>query len=289
MKKIEIKFSPSASHGLLKKVPQRQEVGTVLDEDCEIVANGKTVAVYILLSEQQVQGMRYCAENAKVSASRRSQGLPQKAAVFGPVPRKPNMGQDYCRFTKQSFQQKEMLPFISAHSEFVNGVYSQFFPAEFQEACQWSNQNINKDWKWLKGPYTNCNFNVNQAIPYHTDTANTAGNLSNVLILKKGIQGGELVCPELGLTFSQRDRAFILFEGKTILHGVRPIQKAHGHSNPYRASIVLYTLQNLKHCLCKPEELARAQQSVHTKTARTHQERKALLEPYRPKHLRKPT
>lgn len=288
MRKVEVKIKPCSSE-LVKKVPQHSELGTVVDETCEIVANGKTIAVYMLLSETQVQGMRYCAENAKVSASRRSQGLPQKAAVFGPVPRKPNMGQDYCRFTKQSSSQRELLPFIYAYSQFVSQIYSQFFPVEFEAACEWSNKNIKSDWNWLNGPYTNCNFNVNQAIPYHTDTANTAGNLSNVLILKKGIQGGELVCPELGLTFSQRDRAFILFEGKTILHGVRPIQKAPGCSNPYRASIVLYTLQNLKHCLCKPEELARAQQSVHTKTARTHQERKALLEPYRPKHLRKAT
>ncbi len=59
-----------------------------------------------------------------------------------------------------------------------------------------------------------------------SDTGNFKGVYSNVMILKRGVGGGGLVCPEFDLAFAQDGRALILFDGESVIHGVGPIKQA---------------------------------------------------------------
>jgi hypothetical protein len=116
-------------------------------------------------------------------------------------------------------------------------------------------ESVHADWRPTNTPFTTCNFNVNHAIKYHRDSGNFKGVFSNVLILKDGIAGGQLVFPELGIAFEQADGALGIFDGQKWIHGVTALQKTK--PNGYRASIVYYALSGMKDCYPYKEEVAR--------------------------------
>ncbi|MEM9995406.1 MAG: hypothetical protein AAGE79_14910, partial [Acinetobacter pittii] len=55
----------------------------------------------------------------------------------------------------------------------------------------------------IKGtPFTGGVINKNTALGYHRDSANTKDGISCMVILKKGVAGGELILPELNIGFA---------------------------------------------------------------------------------------
>jgi len=65
------------------------------------------------------------------------------------------------------------------------------------------------------------------------------------------------VFPEYGFALAQEDSYLAIFDGQSEIHGVMPIIKTK--ENPYRASIVYYTLENMKHCYPFKMEVERLQ------------------------------
>ena len=59
---------------------------------------------------------------------------------------------------------------------------------------------------------------------------------------------------------SQDDGYLSIFDGQKEIHGVMPISQIE--TNPYRASIVYYSLEQMKHCYPYKEELARLQKKA---------------------------
>ena len=118
---------------------------------------------------------------------------------------------------------------------------------------------------------------MNHAIPYHVDGGNFKSALSNVLILKQNISGGELVLPEYGITLSQRDRALCIFDGQSIIHGVRPIIVERQDQPHYRASIVYYSMHGMRLCLDKKEEYNRLKKIRTEKESRSTEDRNQLV------------
>jgi hypothetical protein len=148
--------------------------------------------------------------------------------------------------------------------EVLTNIYKEHLPEQFQHDVATINENVNSDYLLKeKQPFATANINVNHAIKYHRDTGNFRGNLSNVLILKDGIIGGELVFPEYGFALSQEDSFLAVFDGQNEIHGVMPIIKTK--ENPYRASIVYYTLENMKHCYPFKMEVERLQKLSTTR------------------------
>ena len=129
----------------------------------------------------------------------------------------------------------------------LTDIYKTHLPEQFTHDLKTITENVNQDYLLKENqPFATANINVNHAIKYHKDTGNFRGNLSNVLILKNSILGGHLVFPEYGFALAQDDGFLAVFDGQNEIHGVMPITK-YG-DNPYRASIVYYTLENMKHC-----------------------------------------
>jgi hypothetical protein len=75
------------------------------------------------------------------------------------------------------------------------------------------------------------------------------------LIIKEGIIGGNLICPEYNIGFEQGDGALILFDGQAIIHGVTPIKQIE--ENGFRSSCVFYSLATMKNCYPYELELER--------------------------------
>ena len=190
------------------------------------------------------------------------------------------MRNDYCRYSEKTKSEKLNAQRLFSFMPILTEIYKKYLPEQYEHDLKTITENVNADYMLKENePFTTANINVNHAIKYHRDSGNFRGNLSNVLILKDGIIGGELVFPEYGFALSQEDSFLAIFDGQNEIHGVMPIKKIK--ENPYRASIVYYTLENMKHCYPFKMEVERLQklsteraikraQNVHPKTNKIH-------------------
>ena len=243
---------------LIKQTPTKADYNLVINEDTLFTKNGVNVGLYLKIDSKQLQGIRAASLNTKyVKTYRTRKALPTQSSVFGSLPRIP-LRNDYCRFSAQTKNEKTNANILFSFLPFLTEIYKTYLPAQYEHDLKVIAENVNTDYVIKEqAPFTTANINVNHAIKYHRDTGNFKKNLSNVLILKDGIVGGELVFPEYGFALSQEDGFLAIFDGQSEIHGVMPIIKTK--ENPYRASIVYYTLENMKHCYPFKMEVERLQ------------------------------
>ena len=248
---------------LIKQTPKKEHYNKVISEDTVFTKNGKKVGIYIKIKHPLISEIRKATIETKFVKTYRTNALPTQSSVFGSLPRTA-LRNDYCRYSAQTKSERKNTQRLFTFMEVLTNIYKEHLPEQFQHDVATINENVNSDYLLKeKQPFATANINVNHAIKYHRDTGNFRGNLSNVLILKDGIIGGELVFPEYGFALSQEDSFLAVFDGQNEIHGVMPIIKTK--ENPYRASIVYYTLENMKHCYPFKMEVERLQKLSTTR------------------------
>lgn len=256
MKTFELKKIRSCDD-LIKQTPKKEHYSLIINEDTLFTKNGQPVGLYIKIGSDQSKSIRAASLNTKYLKSSRTRGVQTQSSVFGSLPRIARRN-DYCRFSAQTKNEKTNANILFSFLPHLTDIYKQYLPAQYEHDLNVINENVKEDYIiQQKAPFTTANINVNHAIKYHRDTGNFRGNLSNVLILRDGIAGGELVFPEYGFALAQEDSYLAIFDGQSEIHGVMPIIKTK--ENPYRASIVYYTLENMKHCYPFKMEVERLQ------------------------------
>jgi hypothetical protein len=250
---------------LIKQTPLKSDYNTLINSDTIFTKNGKNVGVYIKIKHELINEIRKAALETKyVKSFRVHKALPTQSSVFGALPRVA-VRNDFCRFSSKTKDEKKNAQRLFTFIEVLSSLYEKYLPEQYNHDLQVINENVNQDYLLKQNqPFATANINVNHAIKYHKDTGNFRGNLSNVLVLRGGIIGGELVFPEYGFALEQSDSYLSIFDGQNEIHGVMPIVKTG--ENPYRASIVYYTLENMKHCYPFKMEVERLQK-VATKRA----------------------
>lgn len=242
---------------LIKQTPKKDHYSLIINEDTLFTKNGLAVGLYIKIGIEQSKAIRAASLNTKYLKSSRTRGVQTQSSVFGSLPRIARRN-DYCRFSAQTKSEKTNANILFSFLPHLTEIYKKYLPAQYEHDLKVINENVKEDYIiQQKAPFTTANINVNHAIKYHRDTGNFRGNLSNVLILRDGIAGGELVFPEYGFALAQEDSYLAIFDGQSEIHGVMPIIKTK--ENPYRASIVYYTLENMKHCYPFKMEVERLQ------------------------------
>lgn len=232
-------------------------IGKIIDEPTTILApNGKAVAYYMEMPKNIYKVAKKVALSTKPVKSGRTSGIPQLSTVYGFIPRNP-IRDDYCHITNQSKKEKDNFCLSLELNLMVAEFYKKLDMPMYYNAMEHVSAQILEDYRLVKTPWTNCNVNMNQVIKYHKDSGNIKSDFSNVIIIKDGVKGGYLACPEIGLTFAQEDGFMVFFDGQSILHGVTPCTFMNKDS--YRCSIVLYTLENLRLCYPYEQELGRVQ------------------------------
>jgi len=243
--------------GLIKQTPTKNDYALVIKENTLFTRNGVNVGLYIKINDQHSKLIRNATLKTKYLKSSRTRGVQTQSSIFGSLPRIARRN-DFCRFSSQTKNEKENANILFSFLPYLTEIYQKYLPDQYIHDLKVIEENVNKDYLIKdKSPFTTANINVNHAIKYHKDTGNFRGNLSNVLILRDGIIGGELVFPEYGFALAQEDGYLAIFDGQAEIHGVRPIIKTK--EKPYRASIVYYTLENMKHCYPFKMEVARLQ------------------------------
>ena len=243
---------------LIKQTPAKSDYSILIDSDTLFTKNGKVVGIYIKIKHILISEIRKATLETKyVKTYRTLRALPTQSSVFGSLPRIP-LRNDYCRFSEKTKSEKLNAQRLFTFMQVLTSVYEKYLPEQYNHDLNVITENVNNDYLLKENqPFTTANINVNHAIKYHKDTGNFRGNLSNVLILKDGILGGELVFPEYGFALEQSDCCLAVFDGQNEIHGVMPIIQTK--KNPYRASIVYYTLENMKHCYPFKMEVERLQ------------------------------
>lgn len=256
---------------LIKKTPEKCDYNKLISENTIFTKNGKKVGIYIKIAHPLINEIRKASLETKYVKTYRTNALPTQSSVFGSLPRVA-VRNDYCRYSAQTKSEKKNTQRLFTFMEVLTNIYKEHLPEQFEHDVNVITQNVNNDYLLKdKQPFATANINVNHAIKYHKDTGNFRGNLSNVLILKDGILGGELVFPEYGFALSQEDCYLAIFDGQNEIHGVMPIIRIK--ENPYRASIVFYTLENMKHCYPFKMEVERLQK-LSTERARKRADNK---------------
>jgi hypothetical protein len=240
---------------LLAKTPNKKEFTEIVREDSKFYVGDECIGVYINLPKNILKNLREATLTTKyVETYRTRKALPTKSSVFGALPRIP-MRNDFCRLSNKTYEEKENMKRLMSFQKILCDVYKEHLPELYNKDLEFVRENVDDDYRLVDTPYTTVNINVNHAIKYHKDNGNVKGSYSNVLILKEKCYGGELVLPEYGIALEQSDGALCIFKGQEEIHGVMPILPID--EGFYRASIVFYTLAQLKHCYPYKEEVTR--------------------------------
>ncbi len=242
------------SSNLLKTTPNINDYDIVIKDDTSFFLDGECIGIYINVPKESLTYVREAAKETKYVETYRANTLPTKSSVFGALPRVA-LRNDFCRFSNQTITEKNNTDKLFTFQETLCGIYKEYLPELYNYDLSKARNLIDGDYRLIDTPYTTANINVNHAIKYHKDSGNIKGSFSNVLILKEYCNGGELVLPEYKIALEQADGALCIFKGQEEIHGVMPLKPYK--ENFYRASIVYYTLAQLKHCYPYKDEVTR--------------------------------
>ena len=240
---------------LLQNTPSKNDYDEVIKGDTSFYLNGECIGIYINVDKELLSYVREAAKETKyVETYRTHLALPTKSSVFGALPRIA-LRNDFCRFSNKTIEEKKNFNKLFTFQETLCSIYKKHLPELYEYDLKKVREIVDDDYRLVDTPYTTANINVNHAIKYHKDSGNIKGSFSNVLILKENCNGGELVLPEYRIALEQSDGALCIFKGQEEIHGVMPLRPYK--EDFYRASIVYYTLAQLKHCYPYKEEVTR--------------------------------
>lgn len=238
-----------------KIVPKILPSSTMLESDVMYTdVNGRPMLMYTNVSGwSEIKDLVVASLTTNAKASTRTSGAKTKSSVFGFMPRNA-LRYNYCRQTiATKNEQRNWNTLVNFAKNKLMPMYLENFYIDVEKKMQ---ERILADWKIDDTIFTTISINFNQLIKTHTDSFNTRGSLSNVLILKQNAEGGQLYMPEYDAYIPQNHGDLTIFRGEEILHGVCDCNLKQG----YRASLVFYQLEQLKHCYPYLEEIKNAQE-----------------------------
>lgn len=238
---------------------------------------GEVLAVYDRLDAVLVNPLRTSLAKLPYREDKRTEGLPSRSMIFGYAPRN-TIRADFCKASAITMQFPQVHAALCALLQQVQPSYQQWAPDTYATHLSTTQARIKPAWRLSDTPFTSGIVNSNNQLPYHHDTGNFKRVFSLMVVIRKGMAGGELVVPEWDLAFACDDASVMIFDGQSWWHGVAPFRKTF--LTGYRYSIVYYTLEQLWTCLEPEEELARIRALKTTRTVK-RRDNLVALEPYR--------
>lgn len=237
-----------------KRSAKESDANILIDYDCLITENGSPKILYKKI-EADTDPLRWAVKNIKYSTSQRTAGLKTTSAIFGFSPRNV-LRKDFCSSTAMARSFPKQHYIICEFSKTLTKLYEEYFPETLARHYELADKKVKKEWKLEGTPFTSGIVNKNNPLKYHHDAGNFKNVLSNMIVLKRGVQGGRLACPEYNLKFEYADNHVVIFDGAQILHGVTPIIKPESE-DCYRYSVVYYSLEQMWKCDAVNEEIKR--------------------------------
>lgn len=230
---------------LLKTTPTADDYDTLVEPPFYLELDGHIRGVYTRLPAKDRLRLHGFARSVPLSNTRRTGGLPQLAAVLGFQPR-IKMRQDYCRASKLSMDAPKLLHEAESIGQWVEEQFEHYLPVARRAQNAVVDQHVEREWRMQGTSFTTAYLNQNQALQYHRDRGNFGEVFSNLIVLRRGVAGGQLVLPEYRVALPQDDGCMLMFDGANIIHGVTPLRKLH--KDGYRTGLVYYATEAMKHC-----------------------------------------
>jgi hypothetical protein len=236
------------------KIPKASDVSLMISEEALVHVDGKVRAIY-KKADFDLTTIRHACNALKFEMYLRTSGLQTYTLNINASPRN-GLRSNKCQFTKFHRTQPSNHNVFLINAKKIAGSYRKYFRKAYANQIKQSyigQGRVNEIYRIKGTPFTSGVINKDTALGYHRDLANTKDGISCMLILKKGIAGGELILPELNIGFSCQDGYMLLFDGQKYLHGVTPILDSKTLKG-YRYTIVYYNNKGMSLCLPPVEE-----------------------------------
>jgi hypothetical protein len=182
--------------------------------------------------------------------------------TFGFAARQPLRRREACSITRLEQTDPELHRAIFAFTGHVEEQYARLAPDAYTAHERNVDEVVLPDWRVNRGVFTSGIINDTAALPYHVDRNNLPGCWSVMLVVRRYMRGGYLHLPDYGVWFGCDDGHLLGFSGQDVLHGVTPFRYRTSPTRlaqPYRYSLVWYSVAKMKMCLPPEDELAWAQ------------------------------
>lgn len=251
LRRLEVERRPVDVAAYRGAFADASHVEAELAEPCAVYVDGaeQPSVVYVELEERQPNAVA-ALRSLRYSTGYRLRGLPSTSRTFGYAPPIVSRGRETCDEAKLAREAPAAHSTIAGLAEVVEREYREHNAEAYAEHAA-TVAKVLPEWRLSGGVFTSGIVNYNNKLPYHFDGGNFPECWSNMLVFKASCQGGDLVCPELGLCFRLRDHSLFMFDGQAILHGVSPFRFVRPEG--YRYSVVFYSLQQMWRCDTKAE------------------------------------
>ena len=229
---------------------------TELVEKDTIITDAETGQVLLLYKKlnNDTSKLLKAVKSIKYNEGQRTGGLASVSAIFGYRPRNA-IRNDYCSATtiKRDFDWQHSV--ITDFGKVLSKEYEKHLKEKFEEHQELIKEKVKDEWVIEDTPFTSGIINKDNRLAFHRDQGNFAGLYSNMVVLKKDVDGGRLYIPELGVKVDCADNTIVYFDGQRLIHGVTEIKKKN--KSAYRYTLVYYSLQQMWKCETLEEEVAR--------------------------------
>lgn len=113
-----------------------------------------------------------------------------------------------------------------------------------EEAWSLVHGEVRSEWIMPGSPWTSGVLNTTSVLPYHYDRNNFEA-WSAMIVARRGMRGGHLHIPQLGVVLDCRDGDVVYFPGWRFVHGVTPMRAIE--KDAYRYSAVYYPISKMRH------------------------------------------
>lgn len=252
------------------------DVNHIIKEDVIVYCEGKPILLYKVLDKDVTKHLRWAVKNIDYITTKRTRGLATTSRIFGYYPRNP-IRQDHCRTADLAVTDPKQHFVITDFANNLHKIYEEYFPETYKKHMDMLNEKVLDEWKIGNTPFTSGIVNKNNPLKYHFDAGNFKGVLSNMIALKKGVEGGFLVVPEFDFALEIADNSLSIFDGQDLIHGVSPFELTQ--KDGYRYTAVYYSLEQMWQCETIDDELLRIREVAKEKEKlRTDPEHLAKLE-----------
>lgn len=223
-----------------------------------VTDTGRPLAVYVPEALSGAVGGQLLSvlRHVRYSTAGRTAGLKSTSRIFGFQPRLVARGREGCRAAAMASDHPAEHAYLCNTAQSITDMMAGLV-APVVDAQRAALSVVNPDWLMPGGLFTSGIINSSTQLPLHYDAGNVTGTWSAMLTLRRGISGGDLELPEYGVTVPLAHRSLLLFPGADVLHGVTPFRAVR--SGACRFTVVYYTQDQLRHCLCAEAELAQGQ------------------------------
>lgn len=237
------------------------------DEPVFIKEDDAPIAIITRLPEDWRLRLRQAVRSTEmIKTARTGANMGRDAGTsrtFGWQERRIMASRESCRATTMAVDHPEEHAVLEALAGHLSRSFEQLHPE--QARADWDTVTSKVSPEWRMGPdtiFTSGVINRSFQLPYHWDSQNFDA-WSAMPTLRRGVRGGHLHIPEYGFAFRCDDGDVVWFCGRRLLHGVTPMTTPPKNTRvsgpePYRFSVVFYSLRGFKDCATHAVEVGEA-------------------------------